>query len=149
MAVGSLARLESTVRRGLRVACAVATLLLVAAPVALGAAMGPLLQGLGVTAEHRCKCNMAPGKCGCPECAKLEQLRTSERHAGAVPHARGQCDEDAPAFPFATPPSPVLASVVLTLPVPRGERMPVHAATLPPLDTIDEPPVPPPRIATV
>jgi len=147
--VGSPARLYRTAWRWLRVACAVATLVLVAAPVALGAGLGPVLRELGATAEHQCKCKMAPGTCGCPECARLEQVRLSERHAGAVPHLRGQCDEDAPAFPSATPPGAVLAAVVATLPVPRGDRVPVNAATQPPLSTSDEPPVPPPRIATV
>jgi hypothetical protein len=135
-------------RHWLRVLCAAATLLLIAAPVALGAAMGPVLRELGMTAEHKCKCNMPAGTCGCPECAKLEQVRLSERRAGAVPHLRGLCDDDAPAFPSAAAPSPVLPSLLALLPVPRGERTPVNAATPVPIYPSDEPPVPPPRIAT-
>jgi hypothetical protein len=138
-----------TLGRWLRVACAVATLAVVVGPIALGAATVPLLRELGAdTSTHHCKCQMGPGKCGCPACLQLDRDRASERREPA-PVLRGSCDLDGPAFPFVAPPAAVLAAASVTLPVPRGERLLVNEGVRPPLSSADEPPVPPPRIASV
>ena len=149
MSVGYLARLDVAVRRLLRVVCAVATLAVVVGPIALGAATVPLLRELGAdTSAHHCKCQMGPGKCGCPACMQLDRERASERRQPA-PVMRGSCDLDGPAIPFAAPPAAVLAAASVNLPVPRGERLDVSAGPPPPSSTADEPPVPPPRIASI
>lgn len=140
-----------SVARWLRVACAVVTLVVLAAPAALGSAMDPVLRMLGDTHGHLCKCGMAPGKCGCPDCARAEQERLSEHRAEATPTLKRHCDDEAPAMPLgaALPAGVLAASGTSTLPVPRGDRVPVvtRAALVPSAD--QEPPTPPPRLATV
>ncbi|HEY8089443.1 MAG TPA: hypothetical protein VIF09_16395 [Polyangiaceae bacterium] len=135
----------------LRYAISVLTLLALAAPCALGAAMQPVLRAVSGVDEHVCKCGMKPGTCGCPECAKLEDDRRAERAPSPLPVLRTHCDDDAPAMPLGAPlPSAVFAATATaTLPASRGERLPVAAvhAFIPSCDL--EPPTPPPRIATV
>jgi hypothetical protein len=133
----------------LRLALAVATLVTIAAPAALGAAMGPILDQLGSAHEHVCKCGMAPGKCGCPDCDKAEQERLHDRGHQVMPVLKGGCDEDAPTIQLASMPPAFLSPSSTLLPAPRGERVardPAHAPFRgPDLD----PPTPPPRLATV
>ncbi len=134
-----------------RYAVSVVTLIAIAAPCALGAAAAPLLRELSGEAEHLCKCGMAPGKCGCPECAKLERERRAESAPSPVPVLKRHCDDEAPAMPLgASLPTGVLAaSAAGTLPAPRGDRLPVApGASIHPIADV-EPPTPPPRIATV
>jgi hypothetical protein len=138
-------------RRWLQLACAVVTLVVLAAPAALGTAVDPVLRMLGDAQGHVCKCGMAPGKCGCPECARAEQERLSEHRADAAPTLKRHCDDEAPAMPLGTtlPAGVLAASGSPVLDVPRGDRVPVvtRAAFIPSADR--EPPTPPPRIATV
>lgn len=135
----------------LRYAVSVVTLIVIAAPCALGAAMGPMMRELGEAQSHTCKCGMQPGKCGCPECARLEDERRAEHRQTPEPALKRHCDDDAPAMPLGAPlPSGVLAATTTDLlSVPAGDRQPIAAgvAFVPSADL--EPPTPPPRIATV
>jgi hypothetical protein len=135
-------------RQWVRVACAVVTLVVIAAPAALGGALAPVLRELG-EAGHVCKCGMAPGKCGCPECNRLEQERLTGHQPDPVPTLKRHCDDEAPAMPLgAALPAGVLAAASSSmLPVPRGERLPVVASSYLHTCTSDEPPTPPPRSA--
>jgi hypothetical protein len=74
-----------------------ATLLAVCAPMWLGPGFGALLQTLGAHASHTCACGMAPGKCGCPECARLEETRKRESAPRPYPVLKSTCDDDSPA----------------------------------------------------
>ncbi len=136
----------------MQLATAVLVLVVLAAPAALGPAAGVVLRELGAaTQQHVCKCGMAPGKCGCPECAKLERERLAEHVPGPVPAFKRHCDDEAPAMPLGAPlPAGVVGGDVLALlPPPAGDRVRVAAAVrlVPSVD--HEPPTPPPRIATV
>lgn len=143
------ARLQRLLRRWAQLACALAALT-VLVPMALGAAMGPVMRELGAdAATHVCKCKMGPGKCGCPECMQLERDRASERHRGSAPSLRGHCDQDDAAFPLAAPPATVLAAASAVLRASRGDRVAVSAPCRPPPSLTEEPPVPPPRIASI
>jgi hypothetical protein len=134
-------------RRVLRALCAYAVLLTLAAPAAFGAAMGPVLRELGEQQAHLCKCGMAPGKCGCPECERLERAREQSRAPDVVPTLRTGCDDDAPSVLFGALPVVAVASQTATLPLPRGERVRVSGASTPPLGLDVDPPTPPPRLA--
>jgi hypothetical protein len=125
------------------------TLAVIAAPSALGAAMGPVLRELGATQEHVCKCGMPQGKCGCAECAWLEL----ERQAGHVPDAmatlKRHCDDDASPVPFtatAVALVPPQVHILPATPIDSGQRLlPCTAPT-----SIDlERSTPPPRYASV
>jgi len=132
-----------------RLACAYAVLATLAAPSALGPAMASVLRELGAQEAHRCKCGMIAGKCGCPECERLEHERALVRTPDAVPALRSHCDDDAPTLLLGALPVAGLASVTGTLSVPRGERLSVLASELPPLLPERDPPTPPPRSAAV
>jgi hypothetical protein len=131
-------------------AFSVVLLIVLAAPCALGAAMGPVLRDLAAANEHVCKCGMKPGTCGCPECDKLERERRAENAPSPVPVLKRHCEDDAPAMPLGAPlPSGVLAaSAVDALPLPAGDRVPVLRAPAFVTSPDVEPPTPPPRIAT-
>jgi hypothetical protein len=137
-----------SLRRWVRLALAVATLVTIAAPAALGAAMGPILDQLGSAHEHVCKCGMAPGKCGCPDCDRAEQDRLSE-HRQVSPVLKGGCDQGAPAIQFAALPPAFLPAAGTLLPAPRGERLARDRASSPIPDHDLDPPTPPPRLASV
>ena len=145
-----VAHLQRLLRRWARLVCAV-TLVVLAAPAALGASMGPVLRELGDTAGHVCKCGMPVGKCGCRACELAEQQRLSEHRTEALPALKRHCDDDAPAVPLgAALPSGVLAAASDdTLTVPRGDRVPVAATTTTGFFTDHPPPTPPPRLASV
>lgn len=146
--VSSVAR---SVRRWMRVVMAWATLAVIAAPAAFGPAIGGVMRELGVSLqEHACKCGMPAGKCGCPECDRLEQDRLHEHQGERVAALKRHCDDDAPAIPFGVlPPAVVAASGATMLPIPRGERLPVTAAGASISSPDDEPATPPPRSASV
>lgn len=141
-------RIARVVRRWLHLACAVAALLVMVSPLALGAAMNPVLRELAGAPEHQCKCSMGPGKCGCPACVKLDQERASERRQPA-PCLRGTCDLDGPAMTFGAPTLAVLGAVSSGLPVPAVARLGMGDLAQAPPVTTNEPPVPPPRIASI
>jgi hypothetical protein len=145
--VGTRAGFAASLRQWARFATAL-LVLLVAAPVALGGAAGPLARALGAQEEHLCKCGMEPGKCGCPECARLERDRLHDAAPDLVSTLKKPCDQDRAAIAFDALPAGVLASAGTKLAIPRGERIRVgaHLSRLDPRDT--EPPTPPPRLAT-
>jgi hypothetical protein len=147
--VGVLSDLAHSLRRWLRLAFAVATLVTIAAPAALGAAMGPILDQLGSSHEHVCKCGMTPGKCGCRECEQAEQERLHDRGHQVTPVLKSGCDQDAPAIQFASLLPASLPAAGLLLPAPRGERLARDPAPFPRLDRDVDPPTPPPRLASV
>jgi hypothetical protein len=138
-------------RRWVRLACAVVTLVVLAAPAALGAGAEPVLRMLGDTHAHVCKCGMPAGKCGCPECDRAEKERLSEHRVDRVATLKRHCDDEAPAMPLgAALPAGVLgAASAACLAVPRGDRIGVAASTTSPTSTNIDPPTPPPRSASV
>jgi hypothetical protein len=140
-----------SIRRWVRVVLAWTTLAVIAAPAAFGPAIGGVMHALGVSmTEHVCKCGMPAGKCGCPECDRLEQERLHEHQGERLAALKRHCDDDAPPIPFGALPSAVLAARgATTLPVPRGERLPVAAPGAFFQSAVDEPPTPPPRSASV
>jgi hypothetical protein len=133
----------------MRLACAVATLMTIAAPAALGPAMATMLDQLGSMHEHVCKCGMAPGKCGCPDCAKDEQQRLHARGHQVAPVLKSGCNQDAPAIQLAALPPASVPAAGAVLPIPRGERLTLDPVSCPPLDRDVDPPTPPPRLASV
>jgi hypothetical protein len=131
-----------------RYAISVLTLLALAAPCALRAAADPLRREFGGLDEHVCKCGMKPGKCGCPDCAKLEEERRAERAPSPLPVLRLHCDDDAPAMPLGAPlVSGVLAGALTNRPTSAGGRVPIARAGVPLSSADIDPPTPPPRLA--
>jgi hypothetical protein len=141
----------ATLRQWIRLVCAVVTLVVIAAPAALGAGADPVLRLLGDANNHVCKCGMPAGKCGCPACERAERERLSEHRSEAAPTFKRHCDDEAPAMPLgaALPAGVLAAASAAALPVPRGDRLPVAAATASLFTTEQPPPTPPPRIAPV
>jgi hypothetical protein len=135
----------------LRVACATLVLTVLAAPAALGPAAGVLLRDFGAALEvHVCKCGMPVGKCGCPECDRLENERRSEHSSERVPTLKRHCNDDAPLLPSGAFPAGVLASVATAeLPLPLSERLAFKTTTASWVSRFGEPPTPPPRLARV
>jgi hypothetical protein len=112
--------------------------------------LGPTLAHVVRVADemsHTCACGMAPGKCGCPTCIRLEQ----ERHhrSGVLPVVRATCDEDSTPLPSA-PVSVCALQPSVALPIGLdGSLISVHALGPPYLRIPDGPPRPPPRIVDV
>jgi hypothetical protein len=138
-----------SLRPWLRLACAAAMLLTIAAPAALGPALGTVLDQLGSAHEHVCKCGMKPGTCGCPDCAKAEHERLATRGRDVLPVLKGGCHQDAAAIQFAALPPAVVTAAGALLPAPRGDRIPRFEASPFVLDRDLDPPTPPPRLASV
>jgi hypothetical protein len=147
--VGVVSGFMCSLHRWVRLACAVATLVTLAAPAALGPAMAPVLDRLGSMHDHVCKCGMAPGKCGCPECAQEELQRVHARGRHMAPVLKSGCDQEAPALRLAAMPATVLVAPGTLLPIPRGERLALDPIPSPALDRHLDPPTPPPRLASV
>lgn len=146
-AAGSFAHM---IRGWFRLACVYVTLAVIAAPAALGAAMGPVLSELGAaTQEHVCKCGMPRGECGCPECA----LRDLERQGGEVPEAvptlKSRCSDDAPPVPFTGSAVAVVPPQVAVLPAAPGDAGLRFLPCAAPASVDPEPSTPPPRSASV
>jgi hypothetical protein len=132
----------------MRFACVWGVLSTIAVPSALGAAMGPVLRQLGMRNEHMCMCHMPAGKCGCPQCARLEAERLRERRVDAVPTWKKGCEDDGSATLFASLPATIPPRSAL-VPLPTSELVfDVRSDRSPPC--LDRgPPTPPPRRATV
>jgi hypothetical protein len=145
-----VAHLQRLLRQWARLVCTV-TLVVLAAPAALGASLGPILNELGDSTGHVCKCGMPVGKCGCPACDRAEQERLGEHRTEAAPILKRHCDDDAPAMPLgaALPTGVLAASSDVMLSVPRGDRIPIAATTTSGYATDAQPPTPPPRLASV
>jgi hypothetical protein len=139
------------VRDWLRVACATVTLAVIAAPAAFGPAVGVVMRELGAAVEvHVCKCGMPVGKCGCPECDRLEHDRQTEHVSERVATFKRHCSDDTPVMPSAMLPTGVLASSsIVELPLFRGDRVPISSDAASWSSRSDEPSTPPPRHARV
>jgi hypothetical protein len=132
-------------RAWVRLACVYVTLAVIAAPSALGAAMGPVLRELGATQEHVCKCGMPQGKCGCPACALLELERRAGHMPDAVSTLKRHCDDDVSPVPLTTTAPAVIPPelhVFAATPLDTGRRLPPCTA---PASPDLEPSSPPPR----
>jgi hypothetical protein len=125
------------------------TLAVIAAPSALGAAMGPVLSELGAAQEHVCKCGMPQGKCGCPECEWLELERSAGHAPDAIPTLKGHCDDDASPVPFtatAVALVPLQLDILRATPIDPGQRF---LPCIAPASLDLERSTPPPRYASV
>jgi hypothetical protein len=133
----------SNLRRLARSTRVLVAMLVVLAPIGLGPATGAIARALGAL-DHACACGMAPGKCGCPACARLERERNRE-HA-AHPVLKSNCEREGALVPTAPLPPCVLPGQ-LALDAPGLEQ----ALALPPLTRLhlsesNGPPTPPPRV---
>lgn len=110
--------------------------------------LGPLLVPLEravAESRHVCACGMAPGTCGCPECARVERERLSAHTSRPYAVLQGECDHNsvllggAQAFPALLP-----AAIGVRLPDPSGL---VAQRPIPALRSLGPPapPTPPPR----
>jgi hypothetical protein len=136
-------------RGWVRLACVYVTLAVVAAPSALGAAMGPVLRELGAAQEHVCKCGMPQGRCGCPACALLEMERRAGHVPDAIPALKRHCDDDASLVPFtstAVALVPPQLHILPATPIDSGQRL--HPCTAPAAPDLERS-TPPPRYASV
>jgi hypothetical protein len=135
------------VMRWTRAVVACAALIALAAPAALGPAMTAVLHELGAASAHVCKCGMAVGKCGCPECDRLELERRLGHRASALPTLKRACDDDEAAIPFGSLPSATLVESVLLPPAPPSSRVDATPVADTPPHWTTSPPTPPPRRA--
>jgi len=69
--------------------------LIVSAPLVLGAGGFVMLRALAGLDEHHCACGMKAGACGCPECERIEHARLSERDVlREHPVLKSSCGDD-------------------------------------------------------
>jgi hypothetical protein len=117
-------------------------MLAVLAPIALGPATGAIARALGAL-DHACACGMAPGKCGCPACVRLER----ERHRQATqPVLKSNCEREGAVVPTALLPPCVLPGEFVIDAPGLEEALSLSPLTrLHPTDR-DGPPTPPPRV---
>ncbi len=141
----AVARARRTLARWLRVVGVLGALLIVSGPAVFGCAFGQL----GAVDEHLCKCGMAPGKCGCPECAQIELQRHRAHAPERLPALKDGCSRDAPAIAFAGSLEALPSQSSARLPIPGGELRPAPASPLAPANPPSRPPTPPPRLASV
>lgn len=73
--------LGARVRRILHLVVVTTVAVILAAPLLFGPGANAFLRALGGDAEHRCACGMVAGKCGCPECERLEHQEQHEAEA--------------------------------------------------------------------
>lgn len=147
--VGPRGPFTCTLRGWVRLAFVYVTLAVIAAPAALGAAMGPVMRELGAAQEHVCKCGMPQGKCGCPECALLDVDRHAGRVPDAIPSFKRQCDDDAPAVPFSAGMLAVVPPSLDAIPSAPPDREVRPQSCRTPASPDLEPRTPPPRNASV
>jgi hypothetical protein len=124
-------------------ACLAGLILLL--PIALGPATMPLVRALGGLEEHHCACGMKAGKCGCPECARIEEVRKlDDEHVRGQPLLKSSCDDGsaltAPALAHATLGAPLaVARAAIDDGPPSLEPQRLTSRERP------RPPLPPPR----
>jgi hypothetical protein len=118
-------------------------MLVVLAPIGLGPATGAIARALGAF-DHACACSMAPGKCGCPACARLERER-EQRH-GSRPVLESNCEREGALVPTALlPPCVLPGELTVEAPVLHESLTSPPLTRLHPADR-DGPPTPPPRV---
>jgi hypothetical protein len=111
-------------------------------PMSLGPATGALARAVGAI-DHACACGMAPGRCGCPACLRLER-ETTRRTARPVLEANCERETAVPRTD-SWPPCTIPAEPALLALDPQGAiELAIHAQ-LQPFDS-DGPPTPPPRV---
>src|ERR1700733_66736 len=132
-------------RRLVETLAALLVALALLAPMMLGPALGPLTQALGAAADHRCACGMAPGTCGCPECARIEHQSFREHAPAPYAVLRSQCErnEVAPGF-MALPPALEAPAAGVIARTPVASASPLAPAARRSRDAT-EPVTPPPR----
>jgi len=118
-------------------------MLVVLAPIGLGPATGAIARALGAL-DHACACGMAPGKCGCPACARLERERNAP--PGPTPALKSNCERDGVVVPIGSLP-PCLLPGALALDAPLLEES-LGLPSFPRVHIADRdgPPTPPPRV---
>jgi hypothetical protein len=123
-------------------------LIVVALPMALGPASGTVMRLLAGEPDHHCMCGMKPGTCGCPECERLEQMRTHDReHPPKGPVVKAACDSEVGALPsFASPAVLPAAALEIRKTAALERAAPSFSPSVESLDPAP-PPTPPPRIA--
>jgi len=136
------ATLAMSLRRLARSTRGLVAILVVLAPIGLGPATGAIARALGAL-DHACACGMAPGKCGCPACARLERERTG-RHA-ALPVFKSSCEREGVAVPTAPLPPCVLPGELAVAAPALEETMASPSLARPHPADRDGPPTPPPR----
>jgi hypothetical protein len=96
--------------------------------------------------EHACACGMAPGKCGCPTCERIEHERRTDGPSKAPrPTVKNACEDPRVLLPGAPLPPCVPAGAVALLDAERtGYRAP-PAPGQPAASPDLRPPTPPPR----
>jgi hypothetical protein len=116
--------------------------LLVLVPIGLGPALVPVLRAAHEMG-HTCACGMAPGKCGCPACARLEKER---QHAQAVvPVLKPTCDDDGTILPAAPLPLCALQGEVGSPFWLDESSIAGRSTSHPKVRGAEGPPTPPPR----
>jgi len=111
--------------------------------------MGPVVVALGGHIEHRCACGMVRGKCGCPECERLEKQRQEDREPQPYAVLKSNCDDD---DDFKIPSTAIPRCVVpqqateVRKPFESGLATQARSADLESLER-QRPPIPPPRCA--
>jgi hypothetical protein len=133
-------RIREALRRWCRVLALVATL-----PIACGSSWGVLVRALGAEHDHHCACGMVRGKCGCPECERIEAGRQSgDDIVARIAVLRGTCGEVEALSPpqcLAVLPSAITVAKVLRA---QRERIRCLVPALP-SRAREGPPDPPPR----
>jgi hypothetical protein len=87
-------RTEHGMRGRTASACLLFFALLLAAPMLLGPALAPVLRVLRVEAVHLCACGMPAGKCGCPECERIERQQQGYPSPCREPVLTASCQND-------------------------------------------------------
>lgn len=118
-------------------------MLAVLAPISLGPATGAIARALGAL-DHACACGMAPGKCGCPACARLQRER--EHQSVSRPVLESNCEREGTVLPTAPlPPCILPGELALDAPVLQDALASLVPTRLHAADR-DGPPTPPPRV---
>jgi hypothetical protein len=97
------------------------------APMLLGPATAPLMRMLGGEAKHLCACGMEPGKCGCPECERLEADKREAHRAQPFAVLRSSCDSDDAPVPAAAPLPPAVVPMLARVAAPSTESVAIPA----------------------
>jgi hypothetical protein len=132
----------SSLRRLARTATSLVAMLVVLAPAGLGPSAGAIARALGIF-DHACACGMAPGKCGCPACERLERERNRQ---GPRPVLESNCERSGALVPVSAVP-PCILPGALALDAPAAAELPsLRPPTPPHLANTDGPATPPPRV---
>ena len=135
----------SSLRRLARNATMMVAMLVVLAPAGLGPSTRAIARALGVF-EHACACGMAPGKCGCRACERIERERDHHGPRRPRPELESDCEREGAAMPGSALPPCVLPGKIALDVLFVSERAPRPPPASLHLADIDGPPTPPPRV---